>query len=105
MKNVAQYANTDFWVHEIESGPIGGWVMGPDHHTSELDILRNGFEAIGHDVKLMMYMPWKEWDYQPLHWGALVDLDGKETSRLSAASSIGKFIKDNENFCYRSPHI
>lgn len=96
-KSVAQYANTDFWLHEIESGPIGGWVMGPDHHTSELDILRNGFEAIGHDVKLMMYMPWKEWDYQPLHWGALVDLDGKETSRLSAASSIGKFIKDNEN--------
>lgn len=92
-RSVAKYANTDFWLHEIESGPIGGWVMGPDHNTNEIDILRNGFEALGHDVKLMMYMPWREWDYQPLHWGALVDLDGKETKRLTAARKLGKFIQ------------
>lgn len=95
-RSVAQQANSAFWLHEIESGPIGGWVMGPDYNTDETDILRNGAEAIGHDVKLMMYMPWKEWDYQPLHWGALVDLDGNETPRLNAASILGHFIKDNE---------
>ncbi len=96
-RSVAQYANTDFWLHEIESGPIGGWVMGPDRNTNEVDILRNGFEAIGHDAKLMMYMPWKEWDYQPLHWGALVDLEGKETPRLAAATALGNFIHEYEN--------
>jgi beta-galactosidase GanA len=51
---------------------------------------------MGHDVKLMLYMPWREWDYQPLHWGALVDLDGRPTPRLAAAAKIGNWIKTHE---------
>lgn len=101
-RSVAQASGSTFWLHEIESGPIGGWVMGPDHNTDEIDILRNGFEAIGHDVKLMMYMPWREWDYQPLHWGALVDLDGNETPRLVAAASLGTFIEEYEDILLAS---
>ncbi|NMB62640.1 MAG: family 14 glycosylhydrolase [Chloroflexi bacterium] len=104
-RSVAQNAKTDFWLHEIESGPIGGWVMGPDHNTNAIDIIRNGFEATGHDVKLMMYMPWREWDYQPLRWGALVDLDGNKTPRLEAAATVGNFIKDHESILLSSHPI
>ena len=92
-RSVAQTTGRDFWLHEIESGPIGGWVMGPDHRTDALDIYQYCIEGFGHDAKLMLYMPWREWDYQPLHWGALVDLDGNPTPRLQAAEDIGKFIQ------------
>ncbi|MAT44234.1 MAG: hypothetical protein CL609_18035 [Anaerolineaceae bacterium] len=94
-KSVAHQRGTNFWLHEVESGPIGGWVLGPDYNTNAKDILRNGLEALGHDVKLMLYMPWQEWDYQPLHWGALVDLDGNPTERLSAAGQLGRFLQEN----------
>jgi hypothetical protein len=43
----------------------------------------------------MLYMPWQEWDYQPLHWGALVDLDGNPTERLAAAGQLGRFLQEN----------
>ncbi|KAA3661541.1 MAG: hypothetical protein DWQ04_16160 [Chloroflexi bacterium] len=97
-RSVSQSAGTDFWLHEMESGPIGGWLMGPDYNTGPVDIWRNGFEALGHDVKLLLYQPWREWDYQPLHWGALVDLDGNETPRLKAAAGLGQFIRNHDAF-------
>lgn len=95
---VSRWGGRDFWLHEIESGPIGGWVMGPEYNTGPVDIWRNGFEALGHDAKLIIYMPWREWDYQPLHWGALVDLDGRPTPRLEAATGLGRYIRTNEAF-------
>ena len=91
-RSVAQTQGRDFWLHEVESGPIGGWVMGPDHRTDAADIDQYCVEALGHDVKLMLFMPWREWDYQPLHWGALVDLDGESTERLNAATRLGRFL-------------
>jgi len=94
-RSVAQTTGRDFWLHEIESGPIGGWVMGPDHRTDALDIHQYCVESLGHNAKLMLYMPWREWDYQPLHWGALVDLDGNPTPRLTAAGEIGGFLRDH----------
>jgi beta-galactosidase GanA len=97
-KSVAHRRGTDFWLHEVESGPIGGWVLGPDYNTNPTDIYRNGLEALGHDVKLMLYQPWQEWDYQPLHWGALVDLDGHPTDRLEAAGVLGRFLQKNAAF-------
>jgi beta-galactosidase GanA len=95
-RSVANTTGRDFWLHEVESGPIGGWVMGPDHNTDAADIEQYCVESLGHDAKLMLYMPWREWDYQPLHWGALVDLDGNPTPRLAAAAKIGKWIKAHE---------
>ena len=95
-RSVAASNGRDFWLHEIESGPIGGWVMGPDYGTSAEDIHHYCLEALGHDAKLMLYMPWREWAYQPLHWGALVDMDGNPTPRLDAAQAIGQFIRGHE---------
>jgi len=92
-RSVSRSVGSDFWLHEVESGPIGGWVLGPDHNTGSEDILRNGMEALGHGAKLMIYMPWREWLYQPLHWGALVDLEGRETARYVAAAELGSLLE------------
>jgi beta-galactosidase GanA len=97
-RSVSESAGTPFWVHEVESGPIGGWLMGPQRNTDEKDILNYMVECIGHNAKLFLYMPWREWAYQPIRWGALVDLDGNPTSRLTAAASIGDLLKDNSQF-------
>ncbi len=95
-RSVARTTGRDFWLHEVESGPIGGWVMGPDHRTDAADIAQYCVESMGHGAKMLLFMPWREWDYQPLHWGALVDLDGNPTPRLKAASEIGDWIKTHE---------
>ncbi len=91
-RSVAKVTGRDYWLHEVESGPIGGWVMGPDRSTNAADIQRYCVEALGHDVKLMLFMPWREWHYQPLHWGALVHLDGEPTPRLRVAARLGTFL-------------
>ncbi len=96
-RSVAGSGGRDFWLHEIESGPIGGWVMGPDYRTDAQDIHQYCLESLGHEAKLMLYMPWREWAYQPLHWGALVDLDGNPTPRLDSAREVGQFIRQNES--------
>ncbi len=97
-RSVCQSTGRDFWLHEIESGPIGGWVMGPEYNTRPQDVTNYVVEALGHDAKLMLYMPWREWDYQPLHWGALVDLDGNPTERYEVAKNLGTLIADNKEF-------
>ena len=97
-RSVSRSAGSDFWLHEMESGPINGWVLGPDHNTGPDDILRNGLEALGHDVKLGIFMPWREWEYQPIRWGALVDLDGKPTPRYEAALELGHFLQSHADF-------
>jgi len=97
-RSVSYYAGSDFWIHEIESGPIGGWLLGPDHKTGEKDILNMCFETLGHDAKLLIYMPWREWLFQPLRWGALVDLQINPTPRYDAAALVGRYIKQNSSF-------
>ncbi len=101
-RSVAKSVGGDFWAHEVESGPIGGWVMGPDHDTDEQDVLNNAIECLGHDVKLVLYMPWREWGYQPLRWGALVDLDGNPTPRFEAVMALGKTVQDQADFLMTS---
>jgi len=103
-RSVSRAAGSDFWLHEMESGPIGGWILGPDHNTGPADIWRNGLEALGHDSKLILYMPWKEWDYQPLRWGALADLEGNPTERAEAAAQLGRTIQANAAFL-RTAHV
>ncbi|SHJ89082.1 Beta-galactosidase GanA [Clostridium amylolyticum] len=85
----------DYWLLETESGPINGWVMGPSRNVKGFDLIRNVFEAVGHDAKLTLYQGWREWDFQPLHWGAIVDLDGNPTERTKAAEKIGSILKEN----------
>jgi beta-galactosidase len=97
-RSVCQTTGRDFWMHEIESGPIGGWLLGPQHNTDARDILNNCIESIGHNAKLLLFMPWKEWHYQPLHWGALVELDGAPTDRLDAAAQLGRLLQDHAEF-------
>lgn len=95
---VSRITGNSYWLHELESGPIGGWLLGPDHKTDGQDLINYCVEALGHDVKMMLYMPWKEWDYQPLHWGALVDLNGSPTERLAAARKMGNLLQENADF-------
>lgn len=95
---VGRSVDRDLWIAELECGPIGGWVLGPVHNTNASDIERYVFECLGHDAKLINFMTWKEWDYQPIHWGALVDLDGELTPLTRAAARMGNYIKANTDF-------
>ena len=97
-RSVAQSTGRDFWLHEVESGPIGGWLMGPHYNTGPSDIYNYVLESVGHNGKLLVYMPWREWSYQPIRWGALVDLKGNPTPRLEAASNLGQFLQDQAEF-------
>lgn len=101
-RSVSRSAGSAFWVHEIESGPIEGWLLGPDHKTEERDIDNMCLECLGHDAKLMIFMPWREWEFMPLHWGALIDLEGGTTPRYQAAGVIGSYIKDNAEFLHEA---
>jgi beta-galactosidase GanA len=97
-RSVSRSTGSDFWLPEIESGPIGGWLLGPDRNTGAQDIHMLCFESIGHDGKLLVYMPWKEWEFLPLHWGAIVDLQGNPTPRYEVAAVVGRYIKENAAF-------
>lgn len=104
-KSTSKPLGKDYWLLETESGPINGWVLGPSRNVKGFDLIRNVFEAVGHDAKLTLYQGWREWDFQPLHWGAIVDLDGGKTERTVAAKKIGtvlneygkSFVKSNNN--------
>lgn len=91
-RSAAQAQNKDFWLLETESGPINGWVMGPDRNVNGADLWRNVFDAIGHGSKLSLYQGFREWDFQPIHWGGLVDLDGNPTPHYPAAVDIGRTL-------------
>jgi beta-galactosidase GanA len=97
-RSVSHFAGSEFWIHEVESGPISGWLMGPDHKTDEKDILNMCLESIGHDAKMVVYMPYKEWSFMPLRWGALVDLNSNPTPRYEAAALIGRYLIENAPF-------
>lgn len=84
----------DYWLLETDSGPINGWVLGPSRNVKGFDLVRNIFEAVAHDAKLTLYQGWREWDFQPIHWGAIVELDGNPTERTKAAKMIGGILEE-----------
>ncbi len=92
----ALHAGQPFWLPEIESGPIGDWVLGPKHATTASDIRRYDLEAIGHGAKMILYQGYREWDPLPMHWGALVDLEGVPTERYDAARQINEMVAAHE---------
>ena len=77
-----------FWLPGIESGPINGFILGPDRWTDAADIRRLNVDGIGAGAEVVMYQGYREWDCIPIHWGALADLEGEPTERLGAAASI-----------------
>jgi beta-galactosidase GanA len=92
----ALHAGKPFWLPEIESGPIGGWVLGPLHATTPRDIRRYDLDSIAHGAKQLLYQGYREWDPLPLHWGALVDLNGEPTGRYWEAAAVNRMILSHE---------
>ncbi len=97
-RSVVRPLGKEFWLSEVEGGPIGGWVMGPRNSTNSTDIIRNQLEGIGHGSKSFLYQLLKELDFQPLHWGGAVALDGTPTEAFRGVKAIGKLIQDNLKF-------
>jgi len=97
-RSPALHAAKPFWLPEIESGPIGEWVLGPSHATTGRDIRRYDLESIGHGAKMILYQGYREWDPLPLHWGALVDLNGEPTERYDEAARVSKVVQSRESF-------
>jgi len=97
-RSVSRPLNKPYWLMEMESGPINGWALGPHRNTSCHDIRRYVLEAISYDAKMILFQGYRQWDFQPLCWGGLVDLDGEPIKRTSAAADMGRFIRANEDF-------
>lgn len=95
-RSPALHAGQPFWIPEIESGPIGEWVLGPSHATTARDIRRYDLDSIAHGAKMLLYQGYREWDPLPLHWGALVDLNGEPTERYHEAARINRVVQDHE---------
>lgn len=85
--------NGKYWMLEVESGPLNGWVLGPHRNTNEKDIIRNAITCLGHNAKMQLYMGYREWPFQPINWGGLVDLRGRPTKRLDAVTLINDRIR------------
>lgn len=96
-RSPALHAGKPFWIPEIESGPIGEWVLGPTHATTARDIRRYSLDCLAHGAKLLLYQGYREWDPLPLHWGALVDLNGEPTERYDEAARINRLVRSRED--------
>lgn len=92
-RSSARHAGVDYWLPEVESGPINGWVLGPDHWTDADDILRMNADGLGSGANQILYQGFREWNCIPIHWGALVDLAGESTKRLAAAGEVAHAIE------------
>jgi len=97
-RSISKPINKNYWLMEAESGPINGWILGPDKNTSQKDIEKNAFEAIGKDAKFILYQLWREPLFQPLHWGGIVDLEGNETPRAKACKKVKTFLEEDGKF-------
>lgn len=95
-RSTADLTGRDYWLLETESGPINGWVLGPSRNVTGKDLYRNVLDAFSHGAKVSLYQGFREWDFQPIHWGGLVDLDGEATERLESAAGIGMLLKRME---------
>jgi beta-galactosidase len=92
-RSSAKWSGAELWLSEIESGPLNGWVLGPDHATSADDIVRINADCLGAGAQLVLYQGYREWNCIPIHWGALVDLKGRPTKRLGAATAVARAVE------------
>lgn len=91
-RSCARHRGVPLWVTEAESGPIGGWVMGPERDTTGEDLARLNMACLGAGAQMLLYQGLREWDCLPLHWGALLDLHGQPTDRLTSAAEIATAV-------------
>jgi beta-galactosidase GanA len=91
-RSTALHARAEFWLPELESGPISGWALGPDYTTKPADITRYNLEALGHGAKAILYQGYREWPCIPIHWGALADFEGRPTPRYNAAQQVNAML-------------
>jgi beta-galactosidase len=96
--SVAHHNDKTMWVPELESGPIGGFSAGPNFATNARDIKRFNLNCLGHGAKCMLYQGYRDWNFIPLTWGALVDFHGQPTERYHAAAEVNRVIKAHEDF-------
>ncbi|MGL5955716.1 MAG: beta-galactosidase [Brevinema sp.] len=101
-RSISHHNLQPFWLLETEGGPINGWMAGPERNTSPSDLEHYLLEAIGHDVKLSLYQLFTEPEYQPLHWGGVVSIDGEETIRTPIVRKLGIFLKQQSEFILNS---
>ncbi len=95
-RSIARHNKREMWLPEIESGPLEGWVLGPDRDTTPGDIERLNLQGIGHGARMMLYQGYREWPCIPIHWGALVDFHGNPTPRCEVAAQVDRMIAENE---------
>jgi beta-galactosidase len=96
--SVAHHNDKTMWVPELESGPIGGFSAGPNFATSALDIKRFNIACLGHGAKCMLYQGYRDWNFIPLTWGALVDFHGEPTARYHAAAAVCYITDEYSDF-------
>jgi len=104
-RSTALHTVKAFWLPEMESGPLDGWVKGPRYTTTALDIKRWYLEALGHGAKMILYQGYREWDCIPIHWGALVDLNGEPTERYHMAATLNKMVREHEDLFVRAQPV
>ena len=97
-RSVTKPLNKTLWLAEAEAGPIGGWILGPERNTNGNDIVRNVMEAVAHDCKAILYQEFKEYEFQPIHWGGVINLDGSKTERTDKVAVLGEFLNENKKF-------
>lgn len=97
-RSISKPLNKKYWLAETEAGPIGGWVLGPQTTSNYDDIVRYQMDGIGHDAKSVMYQLYKEYEFQPIHWGGIVNLDGSETERTEAVRMVSDFVEEFSDF-------
>lgn len=99
--SVARANNSTFWLPEMESGPLDGWVKGPRYTTEGCDIRRWAIQSLAHGTSMILYQGYREWNCIPIHWGALVDLHGEPTERYHAAAEIGQLFSQHSDLLDR----
>ena len=94
-RSVARWSGKRFWLNEMESGPLDGWIKGPRYRTTAADIRRWGLQALAHGSEMILYQGYREWNCIPIHWGALVDLNGEPTERYHASKELTDMVRAN----------
>jgi len=93
--SVASSQKKPLWVAELQSGPIGGWALGPEGRGNSEEINRVFYDCISHKSKLVLFMGWRDFPQVPLYWGGLVDLRGNLTERTEELKKSLNLINRN----------
>jgi beta-galactosidase len=95
--SAAKHSGKEFWVPEIQSGPIGGWFAGPYDEGAPRDTARFAMECLAHGSKVQLYIGWRERKALSLRWDSLCDFEGKPTSRLEATAEVARLYKRHKD--------